>query len=482
MKNMTGRWMVWCTWLFVLFCFGANQLPAQQARYRLGKQVIGFETDFQEQMQDIEKRRLVLSPLENAVQSFFRLALTDAEPSIDKAWLALQPKESQPKLEALAPLRLELARHWVDAGAVDLAIKIEPAYSSKSELTLPLKLKLRFIDQNGEAVSSQDIIVDAIPFNHSLALKGLGEGDYRVDALLEADSVAWRMPPQLFSCSRDLEVRYEKLRTWLEAQKNQEKKTLLRTVQLNANILRDARSGRVLETDYPAHSILTQLESWQEGYQGDSQSLKIQAPGEYWLELQGKSRSTVVRVNLPTKIDPNQAAPLLVAFHGAGGSENMFFDAYGAGEIVKFSKEAGYVLVCPRQPLLGGILPIEELIGQLSDMMPINRDRVAALGHSMGAAQTIAQVEGAKAGTVQAAVILGGGRGVSKEDKWKGVPVFAGAGDRDFGRRGVEQFADTCRTTGAVVREEIYEAVEHLGIVQVALPDVFQWLQPLLNK
>ncbi len=42
-----------------------------------------------------------------------------------------------------------------------------------------------------------------------------------------------------------------------------------------------------------------------------------------------------------------------------------------------------------------------------------------------------------------------------------------------LGRRGVQQFAASCRKEGGVVREEIYEAIEHLGIVQVALRTFF---------
>jgi dienelactone hydrolase len=125
---------------------------------------------------------------------------------------------------------------------------------------------------------------------------------------------------------------------------------------------------------------------------------------------------------------------------------------------------------------------VAEMLEQLSQLVSIDTKRVAVLGHSMGAAQTIAQVERGQEGMVRGAVILGGGRGISKRELWKSLPVFAGAGDRDFGKRGVQQFASSCRKEGGVVREEIYEAVEHLGIVQVALPDVFRWLKPLLEK
>ena len=57
------------------------------------------------------------------------------------------------------------------------------------------------------------------------------------------------------------------------------------------------------------------------------------------------------------------------------------------------------------------------------------------------------------------------------------MPVFAAAGDVDFGKRGVLAFSGSAMQAGAVVDERIYENVEHLAIVQVSLADIFDWFQ-----
>jgi acetyl esterase/lipase len=63
----------------------------------------------------------------------------------------------------------------------------------------------------------------------------------------------------------------------------------------------------------------------------------------------------------------------------------------------------------------------------------------------------------------------------------KGLPVFVGVGDRDFGRRGGEALhasLTAAGSTSAVLR--IYPDCEHLMVVPDALVDVFAWFDSLL--
>ena len=154
----------------------------------------------------------------------------------------------------------------------------------------------------------------------------------------------------------------------------------------------------------------------------------------------------------------------------------MFFDSYGAGRIATLAQEAGYVLVAPRQPLVSGMLSLGDLLDSIEESLPIDRERIDLIGHSMGAGQLIQQVE-QNPGLVRSCVVLGGGRAIAKQAAWAKVPVFAAAGDLDFGKGGVLAFAQSAKSAQAVVEERIYENVEHLGIVQVSLTDVFAWLQ-----
>jgi hypothetical protein len=96
----------------------------------------------------------------------------------------------------------------------------------------------------------------------------------------------------------------------------------------------------------------------------------------------------------------------------------------------------------------------------------------------MGAAQAIMQVE-QNPGIVRSCTILGGGRAITKSAAWSQLPVFAAAGDVDFGRSGVTAFAESAQKANAAVEQRIYQHVEHLAIVQVSLSDIIDWMQQL---
>jgi predicted esterase len=81
--------------------------------------------------------------------------------------------------------------------------------------------------------------------------------------------------------------------------------------------------------------------------------------------------------------------PLIVALHGAGGDERMFFTAYGAGRLREIADRVGAVVVTPNTMQLG--LRAERfpaLLDTIAARTPIDRARVYVLGHSMGAGVT----------------------------------------------------------------------------------------------
>ena len=78
-----------------------------------------------------------------------------------------------------------------------------------------------------------------------------------------------------------------------------------------------------------------------------------------------------------------------VAFHGVGGSENMFFESYGHGAIVDRCRERGWLLVAPKSTAFGGS-PALEIVDELARIYPVDLKRVMLVGHSMGAGQAVA--------------------------------------------------------------------------------------------
>lgn len=173
----------------------------------------------------------------------------------------------------------------------------------------------------------------------------------------------------------------------------------------------------------------------------------------------------------------DERRPLVVAVHGAGGSENMFFDAYGAGKIVRLCESRGWLLVAPRQGLLGGIgIRWDELVAGVGRLASVDTRRVYLVGHSLGAMQATRLADAAERKPSYVAALGGGGR-VGRFEPLRDVPFFVGVGDQDFGRGGGKQLADLLRRGGVRnVQFREYADTEHLTIVQVALDDIFRQL------
>jgi predicted esterase len=96
-------------------------------------------------------------------------------------------------------------------------------------------------------------------------------------------------------------------------------------------------------------------------------------------------------VSVMLHIPPGGGAPrpLIVALHGAGGDERMFFTAYGAGQLRAIADRMGAVVVTPNTMQLG--LRAErfpELLDAVAERTAVDRSRVYVVGHSMGAGVT----------------------------------------------------------------------------------------------
>jgi predicted esterase len=163
--------------------------------------------------------------------------------------------------------------------------------------------------------------------------------------------------------------------------------------------------------------------------------------------------------------------PLVIALHGAGGSENMFFDTYGAGKITALCAKRGWHLVSPR---VSGRFPAQ-LLESLSKVWNIDSSRVFIVGHSMGAA---AASSGVDSGAIQPAAValLGGGGAVTSPARWKDLPLMIGVGELDFGKMMASRTRPAAERAGSRLTYKEYAGVEHLSIVQCALDDVFTWL------
>ncbi|MCA8965518.1 MAG: dienelactone hydrolase family protein, partial [Planctomycetes bacterium] len=170
---------------------------------------------------------------------------------------------------------------------------------------------------------------------------------------------------------------------------------------------------------------------------------------------------------------------LVIAVHGAGGSENLFFDGYGDGEVVRQAAQRGWLVAAPRVGF--GQLDCAALADALADRFPIDRSRVLLVGHSMGAMQVIGNAMRTPASWAAVAALGGGGQ-VRASDALKKLPLFVGVGSRDFALGQARALDRSLRAAGATSTLREYAGVEHLAIVQLALDDVFGFFERALTS
>lgn len=464
------------TWCFV---YPTQSTTGQEVRYRLGKQVIAFESAFESGCQDTTRRKKAVVSLQSAVQSFFQLDLLAAEKQIDAAHVSILSDELGLAANSVISLRLSPNKRWLDSAQSQIEWSLKQAYESKIETKLPLRMLTKYQLQKAPPAKpsvEREETVDVLPWltQHADAL----DGDFLVLTTLLVGERNLRLPWQMVSFSNHRDERLAMATDRLKALPKSVNPSLSQSIKLNLGVLRDLSRDRILETDYPADTMLQRSEHWLDQAEKNEQSIDISQTGQYWLDYSRIGRSGVARIQVPYDVDPQKPYKVLIAYHGAGGSENMFFDAYGAGRIAQLAKESGYLLIAPRQPVLSGLLSFQALLDLVEKSLPIDRTQIDLIGHSMGAAQAIGQVEQCP-GIARSCTILGGGRAVSKPPAWADLAVFAAAGDVDFGRRGAVAFAESAKKANAEVEQRIYENVEHLAIVQVSLTDIFDWLKKL---
>lgn len=181
------------------------------------------------------------------------------------------------------------------------------------------------------------------------------------------------------------------------------------------------------------------------------------------------------RLYVPPPSDGGGAGPLplVVALHGLGGNEDMYFEAYGAGEALRQCVARGWILAAPEDPK--DAIAVAEDVRTLLDVDP---RRIHLTGHSMGASAGWAAL-GARPGLWASFAPVAGGGVVptSKPESAREAapPVLAVTGDLDFGRGGTLATAERAKAAGLDVEVRVLPDLDHLLVVGASLPDLFAW-------
>jgi predicted esterase len=236
----------------------------------------------------------------------------------------------------------------------------------------------------------------------------------------------------------------------------------------------------VPETDYPASRLVFGAERMAKLKPDETYYLPSR-PGEFWLSIPTGKKPTTVRIRIPPRLEEKKGlVPVVVALHGMGGTENLFFDGYGNGIVPRLASERGWIVVAPRvEGLLGAgpAPPVPAILDELARRYPIDPKRVYLVGHSMGAGHAVqlAQQEPKRYAAVAA---LGGGGRVTKGDVLKDVRFFVGVGKLDFALEQARALHRALESAKAPSTLKEYDDIEHLLIVHEAAADVFKFFDP----
>jgi pimeloyl-ACP methyl ester carboxylesterase len=438
---------------------GSAPASAQFERYELGRRLRDFEVEW-DRVPDPSARAKACQSLKAAVNSYFGLRLDDAGPTEGERWAG--------------SLCLKPDGRLIDATTLTLEVTLAAFYPIGAKMPEGARIRLSLGDSPGSRV---EVPIGPLPMTLTLPIVGLEAGDHDLVAEVRSGELALMRASETISLADRLDDRLLALsKTVAGWPEDPESATADReSVRGQLRMLESLAAKIPLEADFPANRILVGLEEQAQAADRSEAYLGKDRPGQAWVTVvTGTGRRVATRLFVPEAAAKGDPLPIVVALHGAGGTENMFFETYGHGAIVERCRERGWLLVAPRSTAFAGA-PVSEVVDALAKIYPVDLARVMLVGHSMGAGQAVGAAlrEPARYAAVAA---LGGGGSFRTGAGLKALPFFVGIGSEDFALKGAKDLADDLNQAGVstVIYRE-YPSIEHLAIVQVALPDIFRF-------
>jgi predicted esterase len=459
--------------LLPLLC-GTLSLRAQADRYELGLRLRAFERRL-EATEDAARRNAALDHMKRAVQAFFRFDTGSVAAAIADADRTLRAADEDVATRVATSLALALEARLVPAGVGSVGFTLTAAYRADDEAELgavPEGLTL-VVEPVVAGAEGARLALTEVPAKGSLSLRGVPEGDHPLRWSIRRGDTVLVAREQAISVAERLDAR---LSTYAAHSPygGDDRKLETATLPFLLQTLEGMRKPRQEETVLAGVRMLEQAEA----LMGTTPYYGPKRPGDFLLRVPVGGKTLPVRLSVP-KQPSGERVPLVLALHGAGGSENLFFDGYGDGKVVRLAESRGWYVVAPRNEL-GGV-DGAGLIDALATRFPIDVERVLLVGHSMGAMQAMANASRTPA-RFAAVAALGGGGGVRRSPELAKTPFFVGVGEFDFALAQARSLNRSLLAAGAECTLREYPGVEHLAIVQIALDDVMTWFASQLTS
>ncbi len=443
----------------------AAPLSAQADRYELGKRFIALEK-IAATKSDPAERASIAPEIDRALQSFFSMNMRTACRAIDAARLKLEHGESVPAdIRWATSLSVSSEAALVDADAESIEFTVDSLYDAEVSVPEGVIVRIRCGEHRFEAE------VESLPL--ALTLKTPPPGDHKVHWEIVQGERVLTQRVRTQSVAENLRARIDAVRTKanaLEPVGEPDIRTEIASARALANRCRALTRPRAPETDFPAARLLTDAEALVEAAGRGRRYFDQRRPGEHWVRFLAGDRKVSCRVLVPKLDHESEAPPLVIAMHGAGGSENLFFDGE-SGLTPELCAKRGWLLVATRSTPVRPP-PLDALLDELGTRYRFDPRRVFVVGHSMGAMQAVGEAS-RRPSRFSAIAALGGGGRIRRSQGFEKLALFVGVGDRDFLAGGARQLRRAATDAGADVTWREYQDVGHVLILQDALRDVF---------
>ncbi|MCS6873195.1 MAG: alpha/beta hydrolase-fold protein [Pyrinomonadaceae bacterium] len=442
----------------IVFLLIASCVYAQVERYELGRRLKLLEQKLEVTKENSVRKR-AFEQINKAVLSFFSFKIQDAARSIDEARLALEGKQDRKEFLWAESLFTSPDSRVYDAKQAYLKVTLDAFYAVDKPLAKKITWKLSISDSNGKSIKSlKPVTLNSLPAFQNISITRIKQGDYFLlsEVFVEERKVLASMV--LVSFIDSFEKRLESLKRELEGE---DKSWQAETAREYVRILQDLKQGKIREADIPAASFLSRAENYKKLIPKDGLLAIPYVDGAI----------QVSRVYIP---DTSEKIPLVIALHGAGGSENLFFEGYGGGKALRLCKNRKWALVAPRNFGFNAE-KMSELLDRLSEIYPIDKNSVFLIGHSLGSVQALT-IASKKPELFRALALISAGNFQGINEKFTRLPIFIGTGTSDFSFSSSRKLYDFLVKSGAEkVELKVYQDVEHLTAVQFSLEDVFEF-------
>ncbi|MBL0926338.1 MAG: dienelactone hydrolase family protein [Phycisphaerales bacterium] len=418
---------------------------------------------------------------------FFALRFNSAIETLDREAARLEGDET-PARRLAESLKVFISDRAVRPGE-PVALRARPLYRVEGADLSTVALS---VEMAGEAA----VVVPAAGGEYRPAKPGVAEVFLEVrgigtkPAFRAAAGRVWVGAPSIDDVREDILARLKEAEDGLESR-------MLMTPMLEASLaVARGRAGLLVARPSEADSAqwMADLGTLAKDLDREAASLEEgddpyrRRTGDWWASAAEGETRIPFRVYAPAKAveraDANdERLPLFIALHGAGGDENMWPDAYGAGLLKRLADEHGFLIASPSTySVMGSPKCLDRVVDAMAAWYPVDDKRICVIGHSMGGAAATGLAR-TRAAMLAGAVGIAGGRigrvpaGGGAADRRLAPTLIYGAGqDSIVPSAGLRAQAERARAAGLAVEYREIQDMGHTLVVNAVLKEAVLWL------